>query len=122
MTRTGPRHPHDILEIGSADTVLSESFDIAANSAWPAGVAGRAARNRFTERWHGHESELRQHLDEVRAEMREADRSGDLSLSPVWVGEAAGLVHRLEPAGEILRRIVAGAELALSRGSAISRG
>ncbi len=104
-----------VLAIGSADTVLSESFDIAANSVWPVGVAGRAVRNRFTERWHGHEPDLRQHLDEVRGEMREAYRAGDLSLTPIWAGEAAGLLHRIEPAREIVRRIVAQAEAALAR-------
>jgi len=102
-----------VLEIGSADTVLTESFDIAGKSRWPVGVAGRAARNDFSERWHGHEAELRDQLDTVRPEFVAGVRGGDLRVAAVWAGESAGLVTRSEPAGAVLRRIAAEAETAL---------
>jgi nitronate monooxygenase len=105
-----PAQKQRVLEIGPKDTVLSESFDIFGKSSWPQGVAGRAARNEISERWHGREDELRGQLDAVRTQYEEAIRRGDLSVDPVWAGESAGMVTRSEPAGETVRRIAAEAE------------
>ena len=100
-----PAQKQRVLDIGPNDTVLSESFDIFAKNVWPQGVVARAARNEISDRWHGHEEELRSQIDTVRAQYEEALKRRALSVDPVWAGASAGMVTRSEPAGEIVRRI-----------------
>jgi nitronate monooxygenase len=102
-----------VLAIAAGDTVLTRSFDIAGGSPWPDDVAGRVARNAFSDRWAGHEDELRQRLAEVQPEYRERSLAGDPATAPTWAGDGAGLVRRAEPAGEVVRRIAAEAEAVL---------
>ncbi|MHB8575941.1 MAG: NAD(P)H-dependent flavin oxidoreductase, partial [Dehalococcoidia bacterium] len=112
-----------VVDLRMGETVLSQAWDIAGGSAWPAGVAGRAARNGFSDRWHAHEAELREQIERVRAEYQAAGRAHDLGVSAVWAGEAAGMVRSSEPAGEIVRRIAAEAEQAIrNRGVVYSAG
>ena len=40
---------------------------------------------------------------------------GDIELGPMWAGESAALVDGILPAGEIVRRIAAEADVALAR-------
>jgi hypothetical protein len=40
---------------------------------------------------------------------------GDVELAPMFAGESAALVDEILPAGEIVRRIAAGADEALAR-------
>ncbi|HEX9016797.1 MAG TPA: nitronate monooxygenase, partial [Chloroflexota bacterium] len=41
---------------------------------------------------------------------RRAARDGELENGYVWSGQVAGLIHDLPPAGELIRRMVAGAD------------
>lgn len=102
-----------VLAAQSSDTLYTSVFDIADGRPWPAGVAGRVVRNRFSERWHGHEQELRERRQEAQAELVAAWQADDAEVAAVWAGEAAGLVHRVEPAAAIVRRIVEEAERTL---------
>ncbi|HZU77197.1 MAG TPA: nitronate monooxygenase, partial [Dehalococcoidia bacterium] len=102
-----------VLAIAAGDTVLTRSFDLAGGGEWPEGIAGRVARNAFSDRWAGHEDELIQRVEEIRPGYREAVRAGDLETAPTWAGDAAGLVRRSESAAEIMRRILAEAESVL---------
>ncbi len=108
-----PNRRRRVLAAESADTVYTSVFDIADGRAWPAGVAGRVVRNRFSERWHGHEEDLREHRQEAQQALVAAWQADDPEVAAVWAGEAAGLVHRVEPAGEIVRRIASQAEQVL---------
>lgn len=117
-----PNRRKRVLAAESADTLYTSVFDIADGRPWPAGVAGRVVRNRFSDRWHGREAELREHREEAQAELVAAWQADDTEVAAVWAGEAAGLVHRVEPAGEIVRRIAAEAERTLrERAAAVLR-
>jgi nitronate monooxygenase len=92
-----------VLEAGTDDTVLTEVFDLALGIPWPQGVAGRSIRNRFTERWHGNEDELRTWAEEHRDEVRAA--GADPDVIPLYAGPAAQFVVRRESAGAVVRRL-----------------
>ncbi|MDE2572065.1 MAG: nitronate monooxygenase, partial [bacterium] len=57
-SETHERARERVLRARETDTVLTSLFDRAQGLAWPSRYPGRALRNRFTERWHGHEQEL----------------------------------------------------------------
>lgn len=91
------------------DTQRTRVFDVARGYAWPEGVTGRAIRNRFVERWHGHEPALA--ADEpARQAFLDAVKNNDYAASMVWAGENIDLIRSVEPAAAIVDRIVAQAE------------
>lgn len=102
-----------VLSLASNETVLTEVFDIVRKSTWPRDVVARAARNSFTDRWQGREEELRRARDTVAPDAMRATEADDNTVAVVWAGQAAGMVHRVEPAGDVVRRVIAEAEQAL---------
>jgi NAD(P)H-dependent flavin oxidoreductase YrpB (nitropropane dioxygenase family) len=103
-----------ILDSDGHDTLLTEIPDIANARVWP-GAFSRVARNRLIEEWSGREGELRARRAEVGARMQRAIEAGDRSYAPLFLGQDAGLIDAIEPAGEIVRRVVAEAEDILRR-------
>lgn len=91
------------------DTVLTTVPDVYAGRDWP-GAWSRVKRTRFVEEWLGREPELRRRREQVRARLAEARERGDEEYWTMWVGQSAGLVHAVVPAGELVRSIVADAE------------
>ena len=91
------------------DTVLTTVPDTLGGRDWP-GAWSRVTRTRFVEEWLGREPELRRRRDEVRARLAEARERGDSDYSTMWVGQSAGLVDSILPAGELVRALVAEAE------------
>ncbi|MBT3535526.1 MAG: nitronate monooxygenase [Rhodospirillaceae bacterium] len=111
-----PLHPNfkqAIVDSDGHDTVLTEIPDIAQAIVWPGGMS-RARRNRFIRRWAGREWELRQHQSEALAKLQEARRQGDIEEAPLSMGQDAGLITEIMPAGEIISRMVEEAENILS--------
>jgi nitronate monooxygenase len=92
-----------VLGAGPHDTVLTEVFDVAMGLAWPPGVRGRAIRDTFTDRWHGHELQLRQRVGAA------TDHAVGDDQVPValYAGEAVGMISHAEPAGDVVRRLAA---------------
>jgi len=84
-------------------------FDVAQGLAWPSHYPGRALRNRFTEQWHQHVDALPQ-ATEARQQLSEAVASKNYDLAFLYAGEAVGLVHKQQPAGEVIRALGDGAE------------
>jgi NAD(P)H-dependent flavin oxidoreductase YrpB (nitropropane dioxygenase family) len=103
-----------ILESDGHDTLLTEIPDIANSSVWP-GAWSRVARNRLIEEWSGREGELRLRRGEVAARIRHARETGDRSYTPLFFGQDAGLIDAIEPAGEVVKRIVRDAEEIIGR-------
>jgi NAD(P)H-dependent flavin oxidoreductase YrpB (nitropropane dioxygenase family) len=91
------------------DTILTSVLDTLQGREWP-GAWSRAARTRFVEEWLGREPELQRRREAVRERLRSARERGDTEYYGVWLGQSAGLVDAVEPAGEIVARIVAEAE------------
>lgn len=107
-----PLHPNfkkAIVESDGHDTLLSEIPDIAAGKVWP-GAMSRSKRNRFIERWAGREWALRQRQAETLAQVQDARKRGDKDEAPLSMGQDAGLIRDVPPAGEIVARIAREAE------------
>jgi nitronate monooxygenase len=98
------------------DTVHTSVTDIVRHRDWPDRYKIRVLRNEFTDRWHGREDELRASADREAPAFDEAMASGDARIATPIVGEAAGLISSIEPAGVILERMVGDAE-AIFRGA-----
>lgn len=104
-----------VVQATTDDTVLTDLFDIASGMPWPEGVSGRAIRNEFARRWNGRDGELRAWANEHRDELPAPDDTSDTDEAALWAGEAASLVTGIEPAGDVVRRLVAEATDVLER-------
>jgi NAD(P)H-dependent flavin oxidoreductase YrpB (nitropropane dioxygenase family) len=116
-TVESPLHPNfkqAIVDSDGHDTLLSEIPDIASGLVWP-GAMIRSRRNRFIERWAGRDWDLRRDRAEAWAKLNAARQSGDVDEGPLSMGQDAGLIHDIPPAGEIVSRIVREAEEILGR-------
>src|SRR6266508_3295278 len=103
-----------ILASDGHDTVLTEIPDIARGRVWP-GAYSRVVRNRLIETWAGREGELRARRGEVGPAMVRAFQAGDAEGAPLFIGQDAGVIDAIVPAAELVTRMVAEAEAALSR-------
>lgn len=107
------RHHDAILGTDGDGTLRTTVPDIARQIPWPRGFTARIRRNAFTDRWHGREAELERHVAVEGPRYRQAFAAGDPDNAAVWCGEAAGLIHAIEPAGLIIERMVSDAARAL---------
>lgn len=115
-TQESPLHSNfkqAILDSDGHDSVLTEVPDHATGSVWP-GARARVLRNDFISRWTGREWELRAQQPEVGAGMRQAYEDGVVGEARLFIGQDAGLIGDLPPAGDLVRRIVEEAEDVLS--------
>jgi nitronate monooxygenase len=97
-----------IVAAGVDDTVRTMAYDaLFALPAFGAGVASRVLRSEFLATWAGREAEVAAMRETL---LEEAAAAGDASAGAIWAGQASGLIHDIEPAGEIVRRVVAEAE------------
>ncbi len=99
------------------ETTRTTIFDAVRDLDWPVPYTGRALRNGFTARWHGREGELAAALAQERGVYRAAAAEGDVDTAVVWAGEAVDLIHGLESAGDLVRRIGDEAEAQLRSGA-----
>ncbi|MEA2882096.1 MAG: nitronate monooxygenase [Bradyrhizobium sp.] len=105
-----PQGFHDAIVAADGDATIKTSvIDLVRNYHWPAEFSGRALRNGFVTRWHGREPAL----TDAATIASETDRywtaftSGDADNAGVFMGEAAGLIHDIAPAAEIIEEMVA---------------
>jgi len=108
-------HHNAILESDGDGTLRTRVADIARQIPWPKGYTARIRRNAFTDRWHGHEDELEANVATEGPRYRQAFTQGDPDNTGVWFGEAAGLIHAIEPAAAIVERMAAEAAFHLTR-------
>jgi len=94
------------------DTLISEIPDIANGQVWP-GAYARVRRNAFIEAWLGREGELRRRWREVLPQLQAARAAGDADHGTLLMGEDAGLIDSIEPAGALVTRLAAEAEAIL---------
>lgn len=105
---TKPEARAKVLAARETDTVLTRVFDVAQGIPWPERFAGRALRNRFTDRWHGREAELATDAA-AGSELDGARRTADYDMAYVYAGQAVGLVRASRPAAEVVRDLGEGA-------------
>jgi len=101
-----------IVESDGHDTIVTDIPDVAVGQVWP-GAYVRVRRNRLIEEWLGRDNELRRRRAEVAAQIRAAAESGDPDRGAVMLGQTAGLIDRIEPAGDLVRQISRDAETIL---------
>ncbi|MBA3327042.1 MAG: nitronate monooxygenase [Solirubrobacterales bacterium] len=117
-----PTGLHDAALAADGDaTTLSRALDIARGLPWPDRFSCRVLRNRFSETWDGREAELRDAGHTVGEDWKRAFVAGDPDASNTIVGEAVGLIHGVQPAADVIERIVAEATTLLgAHGTAAS--
>ncbi len=99
-------HHRAIVQTGGDGTLRTRLPDIVRQLPWPPGFTARIRRNAFTQRWQGREAELQAAVAEEGPRYRQAAEAGDPEQTGVWFGEAAGLVHAIEPAAALMERVV----------------
>jgi NAD(P)H-dependent flavin oxidoreductase YrpB (nitropropane dioxygenase family) len=97
-----------IVASNGEDTIVTTIPDTLSGRDWP-GAWARARRTRFIEEWLGREPELRRSRAAVWARLEAAEKS-DPDYGLMWIGQSAGLIDSILPAGEVVRQIVAEAE------------
>ena len=102
-----------ICDAKSGSSVRGIIFDLSRNNVWPAPFTGRCLINDHARRWLGREVELLQNVNKVAAEYAAAKAAGNFDVAAVIAGEAAGLIHDIPSAAEIIDRIVTEAEQTL---------
>jgi nitronate monooxygenase len=112
---THPAHQASAVAATGDETIRTSSVDAARRLDWPKGFTARVRKNAFTERWHGREDDVAAQADAVAPAYRAAFQAGDIDNAGVFFGEAAGLIHTIEPAAAIMERMVAEAEDLLAR-------
>jgi len=96
-------HHRAILQTAGDGTLRTRIPDVVRQLPWPAPFTARIRRNAFTERWHGREEELAGVAAAQAVAYRAASEAGDAENAAVWFGEAAGMIHAIEPAAAIVR-------------------
>ena len=102
---------------GGDDTIRSTVMDVARRLDWPPGWTARVLKNGFTARWHDDPAGLLAVAEAESARWRAAWAAGDVDVANTFVGEATGLIDRIEPAGAIVERMVGDARALLDRGA-----
>jgi nitronate monooxygenase len=108
-----------IVAARAADTQRTRVFDIIRGYPWSEPFTGRALRNRFFTRWHGHEGELAAAMQTEASAYQRAVEEGDFESAVIFAGEAVDLIDSVVPAAELVRRIGAEAEAQLRFGEAM---
>jgi nitronate monooxygenase len=98
-----------IIASDETETILTSVYDRLLGKGWPAEFRGRALRNRYAERWTGHETELMGQVEAVGA-FTEARAAGDYDVAHLYAGQSVGLLARERPAADIVGDLAAGAE------------
>jgi nitronate monooxygenase/enoyl-[acyl-carrier protein] reductase II len=110
-----------ILEAASEQAVKFEAW----NDIMPPFRSGgyktslRALRTPYIDHWQQHRNEAKQNSENLRGEILEAMRKGNLYTLVPGAGQSAGLVDEILPAREIVHRIAADAEQALEQAAGI---
>lgn len=105
-----PEAKRRICQARGDETARTRIFDVVRGLAWPEKYPGRALRNAFLQRWHGHEADLAEAGPEQRRRYRAAADERDFDTAVIWAGESVDLIDEVEAAASIVHRIVAEAE------------
>lgn len=103
-----------IVDASGDDTLRTKIFDIAIGGEWPQEYTGRVLPNRFSDKWRSREAALAADQAEL-ARYAAARAASDFDIAANYAGEGVDLIRAIEPAGEIVARLVAEAEAALAQ-------
>lgn len=99
-----------VVTASTDDTVLTRAYDLATQAPFPPGIGDRVVRNQYTDAWHSRDADVVARREELRAQLVQAAKEGDGRIAPTRAGNAVGLIHAVEPAGAIIRQLIADAE------------
>ena len=103
------RYKQAICDSDGHDTLLTELPDVVNGQVWP-GAFARVLRTSFIQEWLGREGEVRFNRAALAKRLADARANGDVPNGALLVGQDAGLIETIEPAGDVVRRIVLEAE------------
>jgi nitronate monooxygenase len=95
------------------DTLRSKVVDIVRDRDWPSRYTINLIKNEFSDRWHGDEDNLRSDVL-AKDDWKIAQQVGDVRVANAFVGQAAGLIHDVIPAAQIVEEIINDAEACLA--------
>jgi nitronate monooxygenase len=101
---------HDAIIAADGDATIKTSvIDLVRNYHWPDEFSGRALKNGFVTKWHGRENALTDSASSASETERywAAFASGDADNAGVFMGEAVGLIHDVQPAARLMEQMVA---------------
>lgn len=118
-------HKHRVVAAGPQDTVFTDAYVLN----WPAGAPVRVIRNSVIEelghRLTGHDPAALQHKQIATEEGRPIlkfstdsplrNTEGDLEAMALYAGQSAAFIDKVSSAAEVIARMMAEAEMALSR-------
>ena len=112
-----------MLQAESEDVVRFDAWDVIFPPAGSGAYATvpRVLRTPFVEEWSGRIQDARREAEELRDEVLSAIRERTTHELLPFSGQTAGLVHDILPATEIVEKMVAEAELALTRADGFRR-
>ncbi len=101
-----------IVESAGEDTVYTSVLDVVTVKMfgippWPDGIAERVRREPIVDQWAGREAELRASPEAAVKQFTEGRARGDQT---VLMGQGAGMVKSVRPAGDVIREICEDAE------------
>jgi nitronate monooxygenase len=99
-----------VIAAGADDTIRTSVYDQVRGAAFPPGIADRVLRNPFNTTWDGRAAEIGARRAELQRALEAGAQAQDPRVVDISAGVAAGLIGAVEPAGVIVRRIVAEAE------------
>jgi nitronate monooxygenase len=99
-----------MVQASTDDTVLTKVYDLTLGFPFPPTIGDRVLRNDFTAEWHGRDDEVVAQREELRSQVIVAMKEGNARIAAVRGGNAVGLIHEIEAAGDIVRQVVAEAE------------
>jgi len=103
-------HKRLIVESDGGDTVYTAAYDVLGGAPWPAGIAERVRRNRFTDEWSGREQEVAERRAELSTRVQAAETRFDADDRAVLYGQSAGSVRAVRPAAQVLHEMCDEAE------------
>jgi len=108
-------HQRAVVRADGDATIRTTVVDLVRKIDWPKPFTARVMKTRFVDEWHERETEFADPalLEREMARYLTAMKDGDSENTGVWVGEAAGLIHDVRPAADLLHEIVVDAEASL---------
>ncbi len=92
------------------DTAFTRLYDLLGARPWPEGIAGRVYRNRLVREWDGRDAEVLARREELASDVAAARARQDTGVSAVYMGQGAGHVNAIRPAGDVVRDICRAAQ------------
>jgi nitronate monooxygenase/enoyl-[acyl-carrier protein] reductase II len=110
-----------LVSARSEDAIKVEVVNDISPTRPPYDVSPRSLRSPFIDRWEPHRDEARRQAGRLFPELQQAAKEGRLHEYLPLAGQTAGLIREVLPAGEIVRRMVAEAAVALKHGALLLR-